>query len=70
MACVSVFSSSLSISSYRFRATFTLSPSLPYDQQPDPRALLERRLASLSARNHEEMTHVSVLKCTALVIIK
>ncbi|XP_069549980.1 DNA repair protein complementing XP-C cells isoform X1 [Brachyistius frenatus] len=41
-----------------FGATFTLNPSLTCEERPDPRALLERRLASLSARNHQEMTHV------------
>ncbi|XP_056130082.1 DNA repair protein complementing XP-C cells isoform X2 [Lampris incognitus] len=40
-----------------FGATFTFNPSLPYEEHLDPRALLERRLASLSARNHQEMTH-------------
>lgn len=44
----------------RFRATFTLNPSLSYEERPNPQALLERRLASLSARTHEEMTHVGV----------
>uniref|UniRef100_A0A8C4DQC6 Xeroderma pigmentosum, complementation group C n=1 Tax=Dicentrarchus labrax TaxID=13489 RepID=A0A8C4DQC6_DICLA len=41
-----------------FRATFTLNSSLPCEERPDPQALLERRLASLSVRNHQEMTHV------------
>uniref|UniRef100_A0A3B4ZY68 XPC complex subunit, DNA damage recognition and repair factor n=1 Tax=Stegastes partitus TaxID=144197 RepID=A0A3B4ZY68_9TELE len=44
-----------------FRQTFTLNPSLPYEERPDPRALLERRLASLSARNHQELTHLFLL---------
>uniref|UniRef100_A0A667WLL3 Xeroderma pigmentosum, complementation group C n=1 Tax=Myripristis murdjan TaxID=586833 RepID=A0A667WLL3_9TELE len=43
-----------------FGATFTLNPSLPCEERPDLRALLERRLASLSAKNHQEMTHVSI----------
>ncbi|GAA6229708.1 DNA repair protein complementing XP-C cells [Lates japonicus] len=49
-----------------FRATFTLNPSLPYEERPDPQALLERRLASLSARNHEEMTHLFLLVLRSL----
>ncbi|XP_076598107.1 DNA repair protein complementing XP-C cells [Chaetodon auriga] len=49
-----------------FRATFTLNPSLPYEERPDPRALLERRLASLSARNHQEMTHLFLLVLRSL----
>uniref|UniRef100_A0AAQ6A7S4 Xeroderma pigmentosum, complementation group C n=1 Tax=Amphiprion ocellaris TaxID=80972 RepID=A0AAQ6A7S4_AMPOC len=44
-----------------FRQTFTLNPSLPYEECPDPQALLERRLASLSARNHQELTHLFLL---------
>ncbi|XP_017266668.1 DNA repair protein complementing XP-C cells [Kryptolebias marmoratus] len=44
-----------------FRATFTLNPSLPYEECPDPQALLERRLASISARDHQEMTHIFLL---------
>ncbi|XP_058500049.1 DNA repair protein complementing XP-C cells [Solea solea] len=49
-----------------FRATFTLNPSLPCEERPDPRALLERRLASLSARNHQEMTHLFLLVLRSL----
>ncbi|XP_071331339.1 DNA repair protein complementing XP-C cells isoform X2 [Trachinotus anak] len=49
-----------------FRATFTLNPSLPCEERPDPRALLERRLASLSARNHQEMTHLLLLVLRSL----
>ncbi|XP_061113695.1 DNA repair protein complementing XP-C cells [Conger conger] len=41
-----------------FRATFTLTPDLPQDQGVSPCVILERRLETLSARNHEEMTHV------------
>ncbi|XP_007577479.1 DNA repair protein complementing XP-C cells [Poecilia formosa] len=44
-----------------FRATFTLDPSLPTEERPDPQALLERRLGSLSARDHQEMTHLFLL---------
>ncbi|XP_073327159.1 DNA repair protein complementing XP-C cells [Pagrus major] len=49
-----------------FRATFTLNPSLPYEERQDPRGLLERRLASLSARNHQEMTHLFLLVLRSL----
>ncbi|KAM7412306.1 hypothetical protein PAMA_021995 [Pampus argenteus] len=49
-----------------FRATFTLNPSLPCEERPDPRALLERRLASLSARNHQEMTNLFLLVLRSL----
>eukprot|EP00066_Takifugu_rubripes_P030839 XP_011620105.1 PREDICTED: DNA repair protein complementing XP-C cells isoform X2 [Takifugu rubripes] len=52
-----------------FRATFTLNPSLTCDQQTDPQALLERRLASLSARNHEEMTHLFLLVLRSLQLL-
>ncbi|XP_054904591.1 DNA repair protein complementing XP-C cells isoform X2 [Poeciliopsis prolifica] len=44
-----------------FRATFTLDPSLPTEERPDPQALLEGRLGSLSARDHQEMTHLFLL---------
>ncbi|XP_057686590.1 DNA repair protein complementing XP-C cells isoform X2 [Corythoichthys intestinalis] len=44
-----------------FQATFTLNPSLPYEERPNPRALLERRFASISAKNHQEMTHLFLL---------
>ncbi|XP_034731422.1 DNA repair protein complementing XP-C cells [Etheostoma cragini] len=49
-----------------FRATFTLNPSLPCEERPDPRAMLERRLASLSFRNHQEMTHLFLLVLRSL----
>ncbi|KAJ3586978.1 hypothetical protein NHX12_013369 [Muraenolepis orangiensis] len=49
-----------------FGATFTLNPSLPYEDLPDPRALLERRLGSLSARDHQEMTHLFLLVLRSL----
>ncbi|KAM9855192.1 DNA repair protein complementing XP-C cells [Aulostomus maculatus] len=49
-----------------FRATFTLNPSLPCEERPDPRALLERRLASLSARTYQEMTHLFMLVLRSL----
>ncbi|XP_077457474.1 DNA repair protein complementing XP-C cells [Stigmatopora argus] len=44
-----------------FQATFTLNPSLPYEERPDPRSLLARRFASVSAKNHQEMTHLFLL---------
>ncbi|CAL8368906.1 unnamed protein product [Lota lota] len=47
-------------------STFTLNPSLPHEDLPDPRALLERRLASLSARDHQEMTHLLLLVLRSL----
>ncbi|CAG03267.1 unnamed protein product, partial [Tetraodon nigroviridis] len=50
----------------RFRTTFTLNPSLPCERRADPRLLLEGRLASLSARNHEEMTHLFLLVLRSL----
>nr|XP_046253125.1 DNA repair protein complementing XP-C cells isoform X1 [Scatophagus argus] len=49
-----------------FRATFTLNPSLPCEERPEPQALLERRLASLSAQNHQEMTHLFLLVLRSL----
>lgn len=49
-----------------FRATFTLNPGLPCEESPNPRALLERRLASLSAQNHQEMTHLFLLVLRSL----
>uniref|UniRef100_A0A3B3ZFD1 Uncharacterized protein n=1 Tax=Periophthalmus magnuspinnatus TaxID=409849 RepID=A0A3B3ZFD1_9GOBI len=49
-----------------FKATFTLNPSLPYEECPISRSLLERRLASLSARNHQEMTHLFLLMLRSL----
>lgn len=54
--------SSLSLLPFRFTSTFTLNASLSCEESLNPRALLERRLASLSARNHQEMTHVGVLR--------
>ncbi|KAK2851147.1 hypothetical protein Q5P01_007423 [Channa striata] len=49
-----------------FRATFTLNPSLPCEEHQDPQALLERRLGSLSAKNHQEMTHLFLLVLRSL----
>ncbi|XP_077400420.1 DNA repair protein complementing XP-C cells isoform X2 [Vanacampus margaritifer] len=49
-----------------FQATFTLNPNLPHDERPNPRTLLEKRLASLSAKNHQEMTHLFMLVLRSL----
>ncbi|XP_077370968.1 DNA repair protein complementing XP-C cells isoform X2 [Festucalex cinctus] len=49
-----------------FQATFTFNPNLPYEERPNPRTLLERRLASLSAKNHQEMTHLFMLVLRSL----
>ncbi|XP_045913422.1 DNA repair protein complementing XP-C cells [Micropterus dolomieu] len=49
-----------------FRETFTLNPSLSCEECPDPCALLERRLANLSARDHQEMTHLFLLVLRSL----
>lgn len=38
--------------------TFTLNPALPEEKNVGLRKLLERRLGSLSARDHQEMTYV------------
>ena len=42
----------------RFGDTFTLNPELPEETGQGLMAVLERRLGSLTVRNHEEMTHV------------
>ncbi|KAM8863666.1 DNA repair protein complementing XP-C cells isoform 2-T2 [Spinachia spinachia] len=49
-----------------FTLTFTLNPSLSCEESLNPRTLLERRLASLSARNHQEMTHLFLLVLRSL----
>ncbi|XP_023812194.1 DNA repair protein complementing XP-C cells isoform X1 [Oryzias latipes] len=49
-----------------FRATFTLDPLLPLEEHPEPRILLERRLATFSARDHQEMTHLFLLVLRSL----
>ncbi|XP_014001789.2 DNA repair protein complementing XP-C cells [Salmo salar] len=49
-----------------FGATFTLNPELPCEERPDPQALLERRLGSLTARDHQEMTHLFLLVLRSL----
>ncbi|KAM9344345.1 DNA repair protein complementing XP-C cells isoform 2-T2 [Pholidichthys leucotaenia] len=50
----------------RFRQTFTLNPILPCEERPDLCTLLKKRLASLSARNHQEMTHLFLLVLRSL----
>ncbi|XP_062314319.1 DNA repair protein complementing XP-C cells [Osmerus eperlanus] len=49
-----------------FGATFTLTPELPCEERPDPRAVLERRLGSLTVRDHQEMTHLFLLVLRSL----
>ncbi|XP_024149292.1 DNA repair protein complementing XP-C cells isoform X2 [Oryzias melastigma] len=50
-----------------FRATFTLNPLLPQEEDPsDLPALLERRLATFTARDHQEMTHLFLLVLRSL----
>uniref|UniRef100_A0A8C6WFY3 Xeroderma pigmentosum, complementation group C n=1 Tax=Neogobius melanostomus TaxID=47308 RepID=A0A8C6WFY3_9GOBI len=49
-----------------FKATVTLNPSLPCADHPNARSLLERRLASLSAKNHQEMTYLFLLVLRSL----
>ncbi|KAG9336049.1 hypothetical protein JZ751_003315 [Albula glossodonta] len=41
-----------------FQATFSLAPDLPQMQGDSPCAALERRFETLSARSHQEMTHL------------
>ncbi|KAI1893019.1 hypothetical protein AGOR_G00139570 [Albula goreensis] len=41
-----------------FQATFILAPDLPQTQGDSPCAALERRFETLSARSHQEMTHL------------
>ncbi|XP_061760837.1 DNA repair protein complementing XP-C cells-like [Nerophis ophidion] len=52
-----------------FRATFTLNPGLSFEGDSNPRSLLERRLASLSAKNHQEMTHLFLLVLRCLRVL-
>ncbi|XP_058246091.1 DNA repair protein complementing XP-C cells isoform X1 [Hemibagrus wyckioides] len=49
-----------------FNETFTLNPALPEEKDMSLRALLERRLGSLSARNHQEMTYLFLLVLRSL----
>ncbi|XP_063065644.1 DNA repair protein complementing XP-C cells [Engraulis encrasicolus] len=49
-----------------FGTTFTVMPELPEEKGADLRVVLERRLGSLTARNHEEMTHLFLLVLRSL----
>lgn len=49
-----------------FGTTFTLNPELPEERGVELRTVLERRLGSLTARNHEEMTHLLLLVLRSL----
>ncbi|XP_062396243.1 DNA repair protein complementing XP-C cells [Sardina pilchardus] len=49
-----------------FGTTFTVNPELPQEKGQELRTVLERRLGSLTARNHEEMTHLFLLVLRAL----
>ncbi|KAF5891921.1 DNA repair protein complementing XP-C cell, partial [Clarias magur] len=51
-----------------FKDTFTLNPVLPEDKNVRMHDLLERRLGSLSARNHQEMTYLFLLVLRSLHI--
>ncbi|XP_012682897.2 DNA repair protein complementing XP-C cells [Clupea harengus] len=49
-----------------FGDTFTLNPELPEETGQGLMAVLERRLGSLTVRNHEEMTHLFLLVLRSL----
>ncbi|RVE70241.1 hypothetical protein OJAV_G00062960 [Oryzias javanicus] len=49
-----------------FRSTFTVNPLLPQEEPSDLRALLERRLATFTARDHQEITHLFLLVLRSL----
>ncbi|XP_076860048.1 DNA repair protein complementing XP-C cells isoform X2 [Brachyhypopomus gauderio] len=49
-----------------FRVTFTLNPNLPEDKGLGLRQVLERRLGSLSVRDHQQMTYVFLLVLRSL----
>ncbi|KAI4874543.1 hypothetical protein NFI96_029019 [Prochilodus magdalenae] len=49
-----------------FRGTFTLNPELPEEKGVVLREVLERRLGSLSARDHQEMTYLFLLMLRSL----
>ncbi|MCI4380700.1 hypothetical protein PGIGA_G00243040 [Pangasianodon gigas] len=49
-----------------FKMTFTLNPALPEEKEVGLRELLERRLGSLSARDHQEMTYLFLLVLRSL----
>ncbi|KAJ8015909.1 hypothetical protein DPEC_G00001580 [Dallia pectoralis] len=49
-----------------FEKTFILNPELSCEEELDAHTLLERRLGSLSARDHQEMTHLFLLVLRSL----
>ncbi|KAL4645960.1 DNA repair protein complementing XP-C cells [Arapaima gigas] len=49
-----------------FGATFTLNPELPEEPQETARDVLEKRFGSLSARDHQEMTHLFLVVLRSL----
>ncbi|XP_030640504.1 DNA repair protein complementing XP-C cells [Chanos chanos] len=49
-----------------FGVTFTLNPLLPEEKGMELRDVLEKRLGSLSARDHQEMTHLLLLMLRSL----
>ncbi|XP_046727726.1 DNA repair protein complementing XP-C cells isoform X3 [Silurus meridionalis] len=49
-----------------FKETFTLNPALPEEKDVRLEELLERRLGSLSARDHQEMTYLFLLVLRSL----
>ncbi|XP_036389596.1 DNA repair protein complementing XP-C cells [Megalops cyprinoides] len=49
-----------------FQSTFTLTPDLPQDSGDSPHTVLERRFQTLSARNHQEMTHLFLIVLRSL----
>uniref|UniRef100_A0AAY4DUD4 Xeroderma pigmentosum, complementation group C n=1 Tax=Denticeps clupeoides TaxID=299321 RepID=A0AAY4DUD4_9TELE len=51
---------------FRFTVTFTLNSALPEEKEVEPRAVLEKRLGSLSIRDHQEMTHLFLLVLRSL----
>ncbi|GAA6106457.1 DNA repair protein complementing XP-C cells [Tachysurus ichikawai] len=51
-----------------FKETFTLNRALPEEKDLGLRELLERRLGSLSARDHQEMTYLFLLVLRSLHI--
>ncbi|XP_062854525.1 DNA repair protein complementing XP-C cells [Trichomycterus rosablanca] len=51
-----------------FKETFSLNPALPEENNVTLLSLLERRLGSLSARNHQEMTYLFLLVLRSLQV--
>ncbi|XP_026863467.2 DNA repair protein complementing XP-C cells [Electrophorus electricus] len=52
-----------------FQVTFTLNHTLPEDRGMELREVLERRLGSLSVRDHQEMTYVFLLVLRSLRLL-